>query len=640
MVLIVDGNSVLRDQLSRQLLEHAGCEVDSVSTGTEALSKLRESLPSLVITELALEGIGGLDLIRLARSDERLKGLRVVILTNVAERETVLEAAKLRPMGYILKAKLDLAGLTEMVRTAVGGTGSRVTSRTGGAGRAVAETKGVPVEREAWSAQAELSKTDAPAQAGGGSNSGGASTPRAAEGVDPAELTRALKPLMTRSEVLERVDACDRLRAFSPVVGRLLKLTGSTECSMDQVVRTISSDQAIALKILKLANSSAFARGDSVDSVKTAVMRIGLESIREVVLGINVVEQFGAADSKAANLINLPMFWEHCIGCAVTAAHLAKATGGLNPDSAFTAGLLHDVGRIVFLEQMSSAYQEVVATARATRLPLEVVESRMLLLNHADVTDRLLHRWKFSKEMINPIVFHHLSAGGIRQTVPRQMEPVAVLALANRLTHAMLIGSSSNDVVYPTEELCQLLRVREGTIAEIVERVPGEATAMKCVMLTAGADAGGGWRAQVDVLAGQLKAPFRPLFVSPEPACDAYGVFCRRLAEAAGGGGGEVGERPNVAVVHIPHTRERSRVSALLREADERLSAGEGAGDGPGPLPVLVISPLGRLELEPGAAGAGGGRVVRAVAAPLVPTQFVAQVNAVLAATTAERAAA
>ena len=87
---------------------------------------------------------------------------------------------------------------------------------------------------------------------------------------------RSLKPIISRSEITELIDKCGELKGFSPAVAEVLKLTSNDRGSIEHVTKAISRDHAIALKILRLANSAVYTRGEPVDSVLQAVLRIGL----------------------------------------------------------------------------------------------------------------------------------------------------------------------------------------------------------------------------------------------------------------------------------------------------------------------------------------------------------------------------
>jgi HD-like signal output (HDOD) protein/DNA-binding NarL/FixJ family response regulator len=577
VAVLVEGVAIVREPVEAALIA-AGVEVRSAASGQAALSLLGSEVPGVLVIDLDLPGGQGWTVLAHARSVAGWDRAPVIVLSTPCDKTTVVRAAKYRVDAFIIKSKFNLPVFVERVRAALGG-GVAAASAHEAIADGATDDGGPPIARTA------------PAPA------------------DPAEALKSIKPILTRSEMAECVDRCEQLRAFSPTVAMLLKITSNKDCSMERVVKAASHDHAITLKILKLANSVAFGRGDPVDSLKSAVMRIGLDKIRQAVMNIGLIEQFDGGSTS----VNLPHFWEHAIGCAVIAADLAQSTGVMDPESAFTAGLLHDVGRIVLLEQLAERYVGVVEKARALRLPLEQVESRMLLINHADVMDRLLHAWKFSRHLINPVVFHHLSAGGIRQTCPREVGPVGVLALANRLAHAMLLGSSGNDFVYPTADLCRALRLDGATLAGACETGRTQTLEIKVAMLSQ--SVGGAWTSFRDQVRDLVRAPFRPLFAGAEPAIDAFRVFLETLAGPAA----SEPETPNVGVVHLSSARDIAAASTRYASAEQAAGCGR--------IPLIVVSPLAQLNVDPGLAA---GRTVVRLPSPMSIHQFAETVNTML----------
>ena len=141
--------------------------------------------------------------------------------------------------------------------------------------------------------------------------------------------------------------------------------------------------------------------------------------------------------------LSTPLFWEHSIAGGLIASELTRHLDGKEPeiDAAFTMGLLHDVGRLVYADMFSETYTRVFEPAESLEAPVEQVESSLLLINHADAMDRVLHAWSFPKDLINPISLHHLPVGDIRRMAPHSLPQVATLALANGLAHVLLLGT-------------------------------------------------------------------------------------------------------------------------------------------------------------------------------------------------------
>jgi hypothetical protein len=262
-------------------------------------------------------------------------------------------------------------------------------------------------------------------------------------------------------------------------------------------------------------------------------------------------------------------------------------------------------------------YREVLRTAKRLRLPLEQVEKRMLLMTHADIMDRVMHRWQVPRDLIEPVAYHQLSAGTIRQVAPHKAAETMVIALADRLAHAMMLGCSGNRTIYSTEELCEGLSVGAAIVKHVEETAERETDEVKFAMLS-NADAAA-WSPSVETVRKALPRPVRIIFASVAPAIDAFRIFCEKVSD------GSV-ERPNLAVVHVRHPRDRVPLALQLKELV--------ASAGTGPLPTIVISAGGQLAL-----GDSPDAAVELVTDPMPIDTFVLAVNRLLSSEVALAAA-
>ncbi|TVQ32014.1 MAG: HDOD domain-containing protein [Phycisphaeraceae bacterium] len=588
LILLAEGSPVVREPLQALLIQ-AGHQVLAASNGREAMAFLSIRNPDLIVLDLQLPVLDGFSLLIHIRSLSSTSEIPVVVLTSVAERSRVVAAAEHGVSAYILKPRFSLSAFMQKVASLLN---KDATPSESAAQAAIAQAPAAaPV------ADAEQTPETADEQG---------EIISAADGDDPAAALRSLKPIVHRSEMEEHIDACGELKALSPTVAQVLKLSNNQRASIDALVNAIKTDHAIALKILKLANSAVYTRGEPIDSVKKAVVRIGMEQIREAVLNISVVDSLG--DKGGAGGVDAAQFWEHSIACGLIATAIAQEQRQDEAESAFTLGLLHDVGRVVLAEQLKDKYAYVMRTARELRIPVEQVEKRMILFTHADVMDRILRMWGFPKHLVNPIALHHLSAGNIRKMAPQQVTQGVTLALANRIAHAMMLGTSGNEAIYPTEEMCETLRLNPGVIKRIIESIRDETNDIKFTMLST-SDMGS-WPDMVQAHRGKLLAPFKSIFMSSSPEIDAYRIFCGQLSDPLSSA------PPNVGVVHLRAARECVSLTKQFLMAEQEA--------GVSGLPLILISPGGKLGLEQSAMR---GRRCRMINAPFVIDRFINVVN-------------
>jgi HD-like signal output (HDOD) protein/CheY-like chemotaxis protein len=543
VILLVESDPLVCQLLTR-VLDHESCHVECSDLGEPALARVMAIQPKLIILASPLADMDGLDFLRRLRSYSFGATVPVIVLGTSNNKGTVVRYIKLKIIDYQVKSTFDCNRLLTSVRRLLGLRASQVDTPAASRGPIAADKAVTPT------AQPERGSVDA---------------------------LRSIKPLRSRADVLDRIDACEQVKAMSPTVQRILALTSSANCNIKEVIKVISQDHALALKILRLANSAAFRRGDPVDTIERAVLCLGLEQVRDAAMSIEVIDRFST--QFCSEHFNFAHFWEHAIGCGVACSMIAKAVGESEGES-FTAGLLHDVGRIVYVEVLHDEYEQTIRYAYDMDLPLEQVESRTLLINHADVMERVLHKWGFSRDLVDPIMYHHLSAANIRQHALNRMSACAALALANRITHAMLIGSSGNEVIYPTEALCEMLRITPRAMNQIEIDLPQKAREVKLAMMSYGA--GDDWPDRRPHWREALGCSLRPICVSAKPEFDAVRMFCDTMTDRLSD------EPPNIGIMHITRARDRDRITSAFRTAESKAEVG--------PLPMIVLSPNGNIK--------------------------------------------
>jgi HD-like signal output (HDOD) protein/CheY-like chemotaxis protein len=537
-ILIADDSAIIREPVAAALAQ-AGHTVLTARDGREALTLLRAQRVDLLVLDLSMPVLDGFGV--LAELAKRpFARLAIVVMTESADRATIERAAKVGVRHYLSKSAFSLEALLDRVTAALAGKETGAAPQPSIAGPRVPTRSGVPA-------------------------------------ASPNEIAH-LKPIVSRSDLEQRLAGYATLQAFPPAVGEVVKLCRQQGATADQIARAIRNDPAIAVKVLRLANSAAYATGAPIFSVEQAVVRVGVATIGQAVQNIGVVDHF--ASKPGEHGIDSRAFWEHSIGCGLIAARLASATRCMAPDAAFTMGLVHDIGRLMFVGALGPEYASVLVAAKAHGVALEQVERRMLLTTHAECMNKILAGWGFPREFVDPVSLHHCELDEIRAKAPKRWKESVVLALANRLTHALLPGTSENDTIYATREMCVALGVNAETLSAIREEVPDETSDLKLSMLATSSGSAGLRTTVVDPMFSTEGV--RPLFVSACAELDACGFLLHTW--------GKPTSKPNVGVVLASDQEDLDAVSRSYVEHESRL--------GPSKLPLLVLAE--KAALEPG----------------------------------------
>ena len=187
------------------------------------------------------------------------------------------------------------------------------------------------------------------------------------------------------------------------IVVRLVQLLAKDGVTSEEIGETMSLDAAMAARVLHLANSVAMGGSTPVDSIPEAVLRVGVDGVRDIVFALAMV---GAM--RPAHFDYRP-FWRHSLAVAFTAQALqSRALKLVTPfPETYAAGLLHDIGMLVLDQVLGARYHEVIEAARTTSRPLNEVEHEMLGTDHADAGGRMLEVWHFPPILIDAVRNHH-----------------------------------------------------------------------------------------------------------------------------------------------------------------------------------------------------------------------------------------
>jgi putative nucleotidyltransferase with HDIG domain len=212
------------------------------------------------------------------------------------------------------------------------------------------------------------------------------------------------------------------------VAQRVLATANREDADVRQLAALISCDQALAARLLRLANGALFAVRSRVTAIGQAVALLGVGRVRDLVLGLAVWGGFAGATGSGRR--HAHALWLHAAMVAATAKLLAER-GRLDAGAAFTAGLLHDIGKLVFGLRLGDSYWALVDDAGERGAPLATVETETFGCHHATVAGWLLQLWQLPPELVGAVARHHDALDAAYG-----FDVTAAVALANRLVAA------------------------------------------------------------------------------------------------------------------------------------------------------------------------------------------------------------
>ncbi len=281
--------------------------------------------------------------------------------------------------------------------------------------------------------------------------------------------------MMTANEIAREVD---RLPVFPASVAALLARLRDPNVAARDVEAALRPDALLTARVLRLANSGYYRGGGEISTVKDAVVRLGLQTL------FGLATSSGLAQVLPARLhgygIDAGAFMSHSAAVAVFAERLARRYAADVERVAFTAGLLHDLGKLVisaFLAEQSEALRERLD---AESMALLDVEHELLGTDHGEVGALVCERWNLPTVISAAARWHHMPKGAPTPETRRLCE---VLHVADALTHAFGFSTDVGELQRRLEpEAVQALGIGPGGLEEVVAESVGQAQATIAMM--------------------------------------------------------------------------------------------------------------------------------------------------------------
>jgi len=213
-------------------------------------------------------------------------------------------------------------------------------------------------------------------------------------------MTTNLAPSM-----LERIKRIEVTPSIPAILMPLMKLlcAPSDGVEMDEVVRLVSYDNVIAAQCLRVANSPLFGLAVPPKSVSSAVISLGMRRVESILLTCCM----GQAFPVKKWVLDPVVFWKHSLGCAMVSRKFSEMLPGTEPERAYMAGLLHDIGFLVNCLAFPGEFTKAMEIAQREQIPFDEAEIAAMGFTHCDSGAALAEQWKLFPDTVQVIAHHH-----------------------------------------------------------------------------------------------------------------------------------------------------------------------------------------------------------------------------------------
>lgn len=277
------------------------------------------------------------------------------------------------------------------------------------------------------------------------------------------------------------------LPSLPPLVSKIISVSEDERATITDISKIIATDLGVASKVLKLANSAYFGFPREIATLSQAVLILGIETIKSIVLGISVFSSFGKKKTYYEDFV---LICKHAFLVADFSREFSRQIGYSEPEEGFIAGLLHDLGKIVILKYLPEEYSRINSMVVDEHTPLLTAEKNVLGLTHSEIGREIAVLWNLPDKIVLPIQYHH-TPYDIDPLDAEEYEKNAILiklvCLAN-MVYDRQDNTADTPRSFPEglyERLLDELKIPQLYIEEILENQPSRLSILQEIFATA-----------------------------------------------------------------------------------------------------------------------------------------------------------
>ena len=267
---------------------------------------------------------------------------------------------------------------------------------------------------------------------------------------------------MGEADLRRIIARVEDLPTLPRTVLRITELVNDPRASANDLSIIITDDQVLTARLLKLVNSSFYGFPQRVSTVTGAIVLLGFDAIRNLLLTTSVLDLFPTRIPKVRR--DQEQLWDHSLGCAIGAKTIGNFLRHEKLEELFVAGLLHDIGKIVEMMFLPDEFARITERVRAEGVLIASAEQDLLGCTHADIGRLLAERWNLPPKLVGVIARHHTPA--VAEVFALE---ASIVHLADIFTRALDLGSGGDDKVPPLDKAAwELLKLKTGAVDAIM----------------------------------------------------------------------------------------------------------------------------------------------------------------------------
>lgn len=282
---------------------------------------------------------------------------------------------------------------------------------------------------------------------------------------------------MNREKILEEIGKIDRIPTMLSIAMEIERLVRDPNSTTPQLAAVIKLDPSLTTRVLKVANSAAFASTREIIDIKMVINRIGFEGIRKIALSVAVLNSFSLTH------IDYEKFWLHSITTAYLSDQLSILAKPNDPNRPlFSCGILHDIGVLIFDQYFPDLYKKIFQLSAKEKVDLHLLESEYLGISHAELGAIVLEKWNIPSFITEVVHHHHFPERATAETDNARLIYLANFICNNR-------GLDNGTGFFPSgfdDDIFEKLHLKVDDMPAIIERVEKETQTAKEILRLGG----------------------------------------------------------------------------------------------------------------------------------------------------------
>jgi HD-like signal output (HDOD) protein len=272
--------------------------------------------------------------------------------------------------------------------------------------------------------------------------------------------------MINKRDILKNIDYwVDDFPTLPTIYTALSDVLSNPRSTANDAAAIISQDQSSSAKLLKIANSSIYGFRTRLETVSQAIFYIGFEEVKNIILAISIMDIFKATGvMKAINPVEL---WKHSISVGVGTRLIGTVNGIKELENFFIAGILHDIGKLLFIRNIDKEYAAVVNLSTDKGISIRQAEMEILGISHTVAGELIAEKWKLSQRIKTAISNHH---SGVDSAESENL--TAAVHLANIISKTLNLGFAHEYIIdQPNINIWQRFKMNKNDFISVYPRI-------------------------------------------------------------------------------------------------------------------------------------------------------------------------